>query len=163
MINPKAFAYEVYQTLRKELSACSRYFFDELYQIFSYDGAMLRTSRVFNTSYDEKEKKISYNFYLESEKSYTKCAELLKNSSYQFFLADFRELPSLPSLTTYDSIFLSNISDYLSELYPVEECIEKFLQDIMILSTKSNAKLLIFAYIYDISQKNPRSPIDTQN
>jgi hypothetical protein len=161
MINKKTFSYEVYQTLREELSICCRYFFDELYQIFSYNGEKLRTSEVFNTTYDEKEKKIRYNIYLKSEEFYNTCAKLLKNKSYQFFLTDFRNLHSLPSITTYDYILFSNISDYLSEWYPGAKPIERFAQDLANLSTKSDATLLMFAYIYDISSKKTRSPIDT--
>ncbi len=161
--NRNALNYEIYvNKLEKDLSHKAKECMELLYKDFDNDGYALRNSNIFNNKYDNNSLKINSNLYLKSEFEFKKAKEKIKdkeiiliNSSYQNI-----RLKELSNSNTYDIILMSNISDYIKNIYNVKtNYLEKYIVDIIYNFKKSNTKI-VCAYLYNIGQDNYRSEVD---
>ncbi len=165
----QALDFDVYKKLRNYMSVSSQFFWDSLYKYFDNSGVNIRKSEFFNNTYDQTDYKISYNTYLQDEWQYNTLQTILQNKYFHREIQDIKNLPSLIRSNTiewlYDVILLSNISDYITDLFPwwwIEslQSYENFIQKI--LSIVHKGWLIQCAYIYDIDnlRNNIRTPID---
>lgn len=86
------------------------------------------------------------NQYLSSEKEYEKTRENLRKSIITFKTANLLEIHKIFSTNQYDKIFLSNIFDYLSFNYNINE-LDKFIRTDIAKLLNDNGEILT-AYIY---------------
>lgn len=116
-------------------------------------GLVLKKSPLFSRKYFNPEKIKTKNLYLEA-KNYDILQEKLASVKITFTNTNVIDLVLSQE---YDYLFLSNIADYLSQLYPKKE-----LESYKELLTGLNEKIttIYFAYLYDIGNNHPRSSID---
>ena len=113
-------------------------------------------SSLFNTKYYNPTSKLWQNIYLK-EDNYNLLKTKLNNVNINFICASLKDLELTQN---YDYMFLSNISDYLNLMFTddllvsYKNLINKFLKRV---------KVIYFAYLYDIENKNFRSDIDDLN
>lgn len=113
-------------------------------------------SSLFNTKYYNPTSKLWQNIYLK-EDNYNLLKTKLNNVNINFICASLKDLELTQD---YDYMFLSNISDYLNLMFTddllvsYKNLINKFLKRV---------KVIYFAYLYDIENKNFRSDIDDLN
>lgn len=153
----KVFLYETSDTLKYEIiksleleQDVSDYWITELKR-HNNNGLELRKSILFNTKYFNPASKIKHNLYLDEE-NYQKTREKLSSININYINTDIKDLKLSSS---YDYMFLSNISDYLNQMFP-----NNFLEEYANLLNQFPAENIYFAYLYDIYNKNPRSIID---
>lgn len=113
-------------------------------------------SSLFNTKYYNPTSKLWQNIYLK-EDNYNLLKTKLNNVNINFICTSLKDLELTQD---YDYMFLSNISDYLNLMFTddllvsYKNLINKFLKRV---------KVIYFAYLYDIENKNFRSDIDDLN
>lgn len=154
--------YKQYIKLRKSLTENSRKIFDDLYVEFDNNGYDLRNSYVFNNKYDNNSLKIESNLYLKNELEYNKAKEKIKDKEIILVNSSYSDinLNKLPNTESYDIILMSNISDYIKDIYKVNTgYLEKYIKEI-IYNFKSPNNQIVCAYLYNIKQENYRSEID---
>lgn len=162
-ISNNSFSYEIFGKLKELLSNNTFMFFDGLYRHFDYNGNKFRNSEIFNNLYDIKDSKINYNKYL--DKSYYLLAKhKIKNKDINFICTSFIDLNKHFD-KTYDIILLSNISDYIKDIFK-----DNYLEKYKILIEGKLSKLLnsngiiVLAYIYDYNFENiGRTDIDNED
>lgn len=117
------------------------------------NGLALKKSSLFQQKYFNSTSKKQCNLYLERN-AYATLQERISSVKITFINKNLKELVLSQN---YDYLFLSNIADYLSQLYEKEE-----LASYQKLITTLNKKVetIYFAYLYDIGNQNPRSSID---
>ena len=155
-----AFSYEIYQKIRPKLSIVSQYFFDKLYLYFSFDGVEIRHSVLFNNSNDISELKIKNNIYLKNEKSYLQTRKNIGDKEIWFFHTPIDKLAKfLWDNNKYDLIFTSNISDYIHLMYPKENCLMDYKENIItpLLKNIELKWIFVIAYLYDIDNPVKRN------
>lgn len=160
--NKSALDYKVYvNRLRKYLSKDVSEYWNMIYRKFNNNGYELRNSYIFNNKYDNNNVKISSNIYLKSELGYNKAKEEVIKKEIILLNFNYRDINlNLPNLANYDIILMSNISDYIQNLYNInsnylEEYIKELIDDF-----KNNNNQIVCAYIYDIQNNEYRSEID---
>lgn len=153
----KVFLYETSDTLKYEIiksleleQEISDYWITELKR-HNNNGLELRKSILFNTKYFNPASKIKQNLYLDEE-NYQKTREKLSSININYINTDIKELKLSSS---YDYMFLSNISDYLNQMF-TNNYLEKYAN----LLNQFSVENIYFAYLYDIYNKTPRSIID---
>lgn len=117
------------------------------------NGLALKKSSLFQQKYFNPTSKKQCNLYLEKN-AYTILQERISAVKITFINKNLKDLILSQN---YDYLFLSNIADYLSQLFKKEE-----LPSYQKLITTLNQKVetIYFAYLYDIGNQNPRSSID---
>ena len=154
----KIFLFDNPMSLNKEIimslitSKDCKYYWEEKYRKNQNNGLLLKKSSVFYRKYFNPDSKLKQNIYLNKVK-YQQVQNRLRNIKINFISTD---LKNLHLKETYDVLFLSNISDYISLMYQ-EKPLERFTKKIYELS--ENVKTIYFAYLYDIGNSN-RSEID---
>lgn len=153
----KVFLYETPDTLNYEIirslnldKETSTYWLKEL-EKHNNNGLELRKSNLFNTKYFNPVSKLKQNLYLDEEK-YKKVKEKLSSTNITYLNTDIKDLKLTSS---YDYMFLSNISDYLSIMFK-----NNYLEEYANLLNQFPIENIYFAYIYDIYNKKTRSVID---
>jgi hypothetical protein len=127
-------------------------FWNKAYELEYFDGELLYNSALFKNTSIQSYEFVSRNMYgLES--TYTFLKEKIDQTNIKFIQSDILELPSKLE-ETYDVIIMSNISDYLIQLYPNMEPLEKLrkLKTLVIdeLGSKLNPEGKIqLAYLYN--------------
>lgn len=146
-----SFSYDIITSLK--MPADSKSFWLKRLSEWNNGGLALKKSPLFNRKYYNPASKISQNLYLD-EKNYQKVQFLLSDVSISFINSS---LESLELIESYDYMFLSNISDYISLMYRenglmhYRDLMSKFLDKV---------KQIYMAYLYDIGNPSPRSEID---
>jgi hypothetical protein len=167
----EAFSYRQYVLLRMRLPYWIRNFFDVLYDRFDNDGLRVRTSEIFRQRYYSDSAAIRYNPYLQSEENYSLVKQRVSSTPIRFLHSCASTLSTHLGLQAFDLILLSNIADYLGELYPEitagEKQLTAFSRSVLLpLREHLNANgLMCAAYVYCIDQsgcesKQKRSIID---
>ena len=149
--NEKNFDYETIKKLHMDEK--SKRFWLEKLEEFDNNGLELRKSKLFNTKYFNPNKKIDENIYLKNEK-YGIIGDKLSSTRISFIHSNITDLKLDEE---YDYMFLSNISDYLNNMYD-SNYLEKYKD--LIDSFRKKVKTIFFAYVYDVDSSNPRSDID---
>lgn len=161
--NKKTLSYEIYfNKLRKHLSNNGKEGLDILYKNFNNNGYELRNSYIFNNKYDNNYLKIFSNLYLKNEVEFEKAKEKIKNKEIILINSNYKDINAnkLPKQETYDIILMSNISDYIKDIYSVKSnYLELYIKDI-IHNFKFKNNKIVCAYLYNIKQENYRSEID---
>lgn len=161
--NKNALNYAIYTNkLRKYLSKSSAENWDILYQNFNNNGYDLRNSYIFNNKYDNNNVKLNSNLYLKSELDYNIAKKRIDEKEIILINSNYREInrQNLPNLATCDIILMSNISDYIKDLYSKKSSyLEQYTKDI-IQNFKNKANQIVCAYLYDIQNTKYRSEID---
>ena len=159
--NLNALNYKQYIELRKKLTENSRKILDDLYSEFNNDGYKFRNSYIFNNKYDNNSLKIESNLYLKNELEFNKAKEQIKDKEIVLVNSSYSDiaLNKLPNHESYDIILMSNISDYIKEIYKNENYLEEYIKEI-IYNFKSPNNQIVCAYLYNIKQEHYRSEID---
>ncbi len=159
--NLNALNYKQYIELREKLTENSRKILDDLYSEFNNDGYKLRNSYIFNNKYDNNSLKIESNLYLKNELEFNKAKEQIKDKEIVLVNSSYSDiaLNKLPNHESYDIILMSNISDYIKEIYKNENYLEEYIKEI-IYNFKSPNNQIVCAYLYNIKQEHYRSEID---
>lgn len=118
------------------------------------DGLKMKHSGLFNLKYFEFQNKINCNLYL-NEENYAKIRNRLGIVKIRFIKSNLKDLELDEK---YDYMFLSNISDYINAFYE-----DNYLVNYkkLIFKLLEKAKIIYFAYIYDVKSKEKRSAIDS--
>jgi len=151
--SPMSFAYEIIKDLPL-LESSKRYWLN-LLSTFNNDGLLLKHSSIFNLKYFNPKSKLWQNLYLD-EQTYLGVQKRLMDVEIKYVNCDLKKLDLKED---FDYMFLSNISDYIKDMYEsglisYRELMKKFLMKV---------KTIYMAYLYDIGNKNPRSEIDDLN
>lgn len=161
--NKKALDYDVYTSrLRNHLLESTAKNWDMLYQNFNNNGYDLRNSYVFNNKYDNNCLKINSNLYLKSELEYNKTKEKIKDKEIILINSNYMDIKfyDLPKLKNCDIILMSNISDYIKDLYEKKSgYLEQYIKDIIKIF-KNETNEIVCAYLYNIQNTKYRSEID---
>lgn len=161
--NKDALNYEIYvNRLRKFLPENIAKNWDIVYKTFENNGYKLRNSYIFNNKYDNNSIKVSSNIYLKSKSSYNKAKEKIKYKEIMLINANYKNINimNLPNLINCDIVLMSNISDYIKNIYNRETShLESYIKDI-IKNFKNNKNKIVCAYLFDIQNSKCRSEID---
>lgn len=161
--NRKSLSYEIYfNKLRKYLSNNGKEGLDILYKNFNNNGYELRNSYIFNNKYDNNYLKIFSNLYLKNKFEFQKAKEKIKDKEIILINSNYKDirLNKLPNSECYDIILMSNISDYIKNIYSVSlNYLELYIKDI-IHNFKFKNNKIVCAYLYNIKQEKYRSEID---
>jgi len=153
----------IYQTkLRSHLLQNTAQNWDTIYKNFGNNGYELRNSKLFNNKYDNNKIKISSNLYLKNKLEYQKAKESIKQKQIQLLNCNYQDMGNnhLQKLKLCDIVLMSNISDYIKDLYPNQRnYVEEYIKEInKNLKTQNNT--IVCAYLYHIENKQYRSQID---
>ena len=161
--NRNVLDYKVYiNILRKDLSKSVAENWDILYENFNNNGYELRNSYIFNNKYDNNNIKLESNLYLKSELDYNIAKENINKKEIILINSNYKDLNrhNLPNLANCDIILMSNISDYIKNIYDKEEnYLEDYLKDIT-QNLKNKTNMIVCAYLYDIQNTKYRTEID---
>ncbi len=161
--NKRALSFEIYSSkLRNYLSDNGKRCVDMLYKNFNNNGYELRNSYIFNNKYDNNSLKIFSNLYLKSGFEFKKAKEKIRDKEINLINFNYKniKLNELPKCRVCDIILMSNISDYIKDIYNVREnYLEEYIKDIIYNFKLKNNKI-VCAYLYNIRQENYRSEID---
>jgi hypothetical protein len=157
--NENAFDFEIYKSLRNNLSINSQIFFDNVYDYFNNDGFKLRKSKIFiqHEEVINDDDTHRTNLYLKSRWNYYNAKRKIAGKQSRWILSDIKNLVNhLSDEDVFDVVLLSNISDYIKKIYPDDEqYLQKFADEIIDpLSHHLNPKGIISMYVYD-DYKNP--------
>ena len=159
--NKDALNYEIYvNRLRKFLSENIARYWDIMYKTFENNGYKLRNSYIFNNKYDNNSVKINSNIYLKRKSSYNKAKEKIKYREIMLINANYKNINimSLPNLIDCDIVIMSNISDYIKNIYNGKtNYLESYIKDI-IRKLKNNENKIVCAYLYNIQNIPGQKP-----
>lgn len=161
--NRNVLDYKVYiNKLRKGLSKSVAENWDMVYENFNNNGYELRNSYIFNNKYDNNNIKLKSNLYLKSELDYNIAKENINKKEIILINSNYKDLNrhNLPNLANCDIILMSNISDYIKNIYNKEEnYLEDYIKDIT-QNLKNKTNMIVCAYLYDIQNTKYRTEID---
>ena len=161
--NRNVLDYKVYiNKLRKGLSKSVAENWDMVYENFNNNGYELRNSYIFNNKYDNNNIKLESNLYLKSELDYNIAKENINKKEIILINSNYKDLNrhNLPNLANCDIILMSNISDYIKNIYNKEEnYLEDYIKDIT-QNLKNKTNMIVCAYLYDIQNTKYRTEID---
>ena len=145
----KTLSYEIITKL--DMNKDSKEFWLKELEKNNNDGIKLKEN-LFDLKYFDYQNKINNNIYL-NEKNYVIIKSRLQHVKINFINTNIKDLVIDKK---YDYMFLSNISDYLEDIYH-DNYLSKYKE--LIFSFLKNIKVIYFAYLYDINNGN-RSLID---
>ena len=161
--NKNALDYGLYiNKLRKDLSKSVAESWDTIYQNFNNNGYDLRNSYIFNNKYDNNNVKSNSNLYLKSELEYNIAKERIDEKEIILINSNYKDINcyNLPNLANCDIILMSNISDYIKDIYKKKaNYLEEYIREI-IQNFKNETNKIVCAYLYDIQNTKYRSEID---
>lgn len=161
--NKNALDYEIYtKRLKKNLSKNVSEYWNMIYKNFNNNGYELRNSYIFNNKYDNNNIKINSNLYLKSEFDYNIAKEKIRKKEIILINSNYKDINchDLPNLASYDIILMSNISDYIKDLYNMSSnYLEEYIKEI-INKFKNQKNQIVCAYLYNIQNNEYRSEID---
>lgn len=159
--NKKVLDYEIYrEKLKSKLTKSVAECWDIMYKKFNNNGYKLRNSYIFNNKYDNNKVKLNSNLYLKSKLDYNLVKEKIREKKIELIKDNYRNLSNLPNLANCDTILMSNISDYIKNIYNLKtNYLNEYIKEIM-KSFKYKTNKIICAYLYDIQNTKYRSEID---
>ena len=159
----KVLDYDIYEEkIKKYLSKSGSKIWDTIYQNFNNNGYALRNSYVFNNKYDNNKLKINSNLYLRSELDYNIAKKMMAEKEVTLINSNYRDINgySLPFIESCDIILMSNISDYIKDIYKRKtNYLEEYIKEITRNFKNKNNKI-VCAYFYDTQNPKYRSEID---
>ena len=161
--NKNVLDYGVYiNKLIKDLSKIVAESWDTIYQNFKNNGYDLRNSYIFNNKYDNNNVKSNSNLYLKSELEYNIAKERIDEKEIILINSNYKDINcyNLPNLANCDIILMSNISDYIKDIYKKKaNYLEEYIREI-IQNFNNETNKIVCAYLYDIQNTKYRSEID---
>lgn len=159
--NKKVLDYEIYkEKLKSKLTKSVAKCWDIMYQNFNNNGYKLRNSYIFNNKYDNNKVKLNSNLYLKSKLDYNLAKEKIREKEIELIKANYRDLSNLPNLANCGIILMSNISDYIKDIYNLKtNYLNEYIKEIM-KNFKNKTNKIICAYLYDVQNTRYRSEID---
>lgn len=159
--NKKVLDYEIYrEKLKSKLTKSVAECWDIMYQKFNNNGYKLRNSYIFNNKYDNNKVKLNSNLYLKSKLDYNLVKEKIREKEIELIKANYRDLSNLPNLANCGIILMSNISDYIKDIYNLQtNYLNEYIKEIT-KNFKDKTNKIICAYLYDIQNTRYRSEID---
>lgn len=159
--NEKVLDYEIYkEKLKSKLTKSVAECWDIMYQNFNNNGYKLRNSYIFNNKYDNNKVKLNSNLYLKSKLDYNLAKEKIREKEIELINANYRDLSNLLNLANCGIILMSNISDYIKDIYNLKtNYLNEYIKEIM-KNFKNKTNKIICAYLYDIQNTRYRSEID---
>ncbi len=106
------FRYELYLKLRPFLPLEVAEYWDNVYEIFGYDGKRILESRLFHSGANNIEHILFANPYLRTEKNYLKTKENMQHMDVEFEQKNLLEI-GYNEEEKYDLMLFSNIEAYL--------------------------------------------------
>lgn len=161
--NKKTLDYVVYKDkLRIDLTDNAIQYWDMMYKNFSNNGYELRNSHIFNNKYDNNDIKLNSNLYLKSEADYNIAKEKIKQKEISLINSNYKDINKLglSNIISCDIVLMSNISDYIKNIYNMKSnYLEEYIKDIIKIFKKENNEI-VCAYLYDVQNTKCRSEID---
>lgn len=161
--NKKTLDYVVYKDkLRIDLTDNAIQYWDRMYKNFSNNGYELRNSHIFNNKYDNNDIKLNSNLYLKSEADYNIAKEKIKQKEISLINSNYKDINKLglSNIISCDIVLMSNISDYIKNIYNMKSnYLEEYIKDIIKIFKKENNEI-VCAYLYDVQNTKCRSEID---
>ena len=117
---------------------------------------------MFNNKYDNNKLKINSNLYLRSELDYNIAKKMMAEKEVTLINSNYRDINgySLPFIESCDIILMSNISDYIKDIYKRKtNYLEEYIKEITRNFKNKNNKI-VCAYFYDTQNPKYRSEID---
>lgn len=148
--------------LRRDLTDSAIQFWDKIYKDFNNNGYKLRNSHIFNNKYDNNEVKLNSNLYLKSEIDYNIAKENIKQKEIILINSNYKDINKLglSNIISCDIVLMSNISDYIKNIYNMKtNYLEKYIKDIIKIFKRENNEI-VCAYLYDVQNTKYRSEID---
>ena len=148
-----SFDYILYKRIRENLNKKIREFFDNLYEIYNFNGKKLTRSDYFHQRGFIVDPKL-INSYLKNERNYLKLREMLKFRKFEFVRSDVKIIFSNKKIVKekFDIINLSNLPNYFVGKLVRENVKDPigyfFNKIIMELKKKLSKKGKIFYYSY---------------
>lgn len=149
MINPNSFNYFIYKKIRSRLSSSVQSYWDKVYFDYKENGYAIRTSDIFNNSYDTMENKIFNCPYLKNDLIYTDTQKAVRKLQFKWTEINVENLCNHFD-EFFDIIILSNISDYSHYMFEKDHLIKYKQQIVLPLTTKLNKNgTIMFGYVFD--------------
>ncbi|MDD2435887.1 MAG: DUF3419 family protein [Bacilli bacterium] len=162
-INEKAFSYQTYLLIREHLSSDVKQFWDNIYNSFNNEGHSIRISNLFNNKYDTFSNKVKYNIYLDQDK-YLVLKKNIEFINIDYICVSFQDI-TLHTIKKFDYIFMSNVSDYIKDIYeyPYLDKYKTFItEELSKLLNKNGVIFLAYIYDFNINNSDGRTDIDVE-
>lgn len=163
--NHQTFNPKTYVKVREKLNDDTKLFWDSIYDeviniSFCSPGEFIAYSNLFFSNCHFRMSAVN-NLYLSREK-YNKVKDVISDVKISYINSNLLDLPKILK-SQYDLIMLSNISDYLDQIflnYPLEEFRDFIINDLSKLLGIDGQIILAYVYGYRIQQGNSRSGIN---
>ncbi len=141
-----------YQICRDGLSLSARYFFDSAYKFFNMDGSAMRHSALFRKQ-QSGERIALNNPYLANIDAYAKAQTACHKLEVKWNTLTAEEMAQTED--SYDTILLSNLSDYAHHMYD-SDYLEEFRSKIVTPMAKRlrPGGQMILGYVFDAYNMN---------
>lgn len=108
--NDKVMDVEVYKRIRNVLPEDVCFYWDNMYKLFDYDGALLTKKVLYDI---DKRSAVINNNYLKNEKNYNKLKQIIDEIKTTYHDMDIMDIYKLDG--KYDLVYLSNIYSYITD------------------------------------------------
>ncbi len=144
-----SFDYDIYCTLKSQVSLETRRFFNKIYKEFNYDGQKIIKSSYFRQRSMIEAGAEDINDYLTSDRKYFKCKEILHSKKINFLTFDINDILKNEELKgKFDVINLSNVLNYLTANIEEKMILNTLIKVTKDVSKKLNNKGIFFYYSY---------------
>lgn len=161
------FSYQIYINIRKYLSNDIAKFWDIFYDELKKRNVTPQSSKLFRYMRHSRETIVDANLYLDIE-YFSKMKDLIKEVKINFILSDIKDLESMDNTDKFNTILLSNISDYISDIWGyssnesdniILDIYSKFVDRLLKKYADSDCRIF-YAYIYQAITGPKWTPID---
>jgi len=164
--NSQTMSFEVYNSIKKDLSKSCLNFFDNLYKDYNFKGGDLRKGKLFRKRLDFDNLKIRSNPYLFSRENFEKTKLNIQNKNIRLINSNIKNLQSKLE-NNFDVVLLSNLADYSQQIYPGISNHFDFFCEKIIAPIKKNLNeggIICSTYVYDASEKGIyKNPVNNPN
>lgn len=151
-----------YARLKKRVSEDARAFFDGWYARYQNSGDLLRLSPLFSKRQYDLPTTLRCNPYLASDFAFRRTAARLRENAFSWHHCALKAILRHFAASKFDIILLSNLADYLPEMFPEEKvplaAFERFLTKLRMLLNPRGT--IVAAYLYDTRASLRHSIID---
>ncbi len=145
--NPEALSCGTFKVLADRISLDAKRFFEDCH---SKAGDGLRSSSLFNNTYDGNALKVENNLYLRNSDSYALLQHRLTGVRIRYIHSCVTKLPRRLHSSTFDAVLLSNIADYAHEFFSGTSYLQSFVQEVIcpMRSRLRDGGVVCAAYLY---------------
>lgn len=162
--SPAFFAETTYLSIRDLLLPGVQEFWDTYYKWRKDNDVTPQESSLFRRARYSRNTIIEVNDYLRSEEAYRQVRDSFSSVDIQYLNSSITDLPSTLVYEQYNTILLSNLSDYISDIFSVEDNMaldvyETFVNYLCNMYLTLGGQIF-FAYIYEATTGPGWTPID---